>query len=63
MNILKIQKKINSLLKAGIISIILVITAFTNFTLASPLITNCEEAADYVVNKLSIDKDEVIVQV
>jgi len=60
---LKIQKKINSLLKAGIISIILVITAFTNFTLASPLITNCEEAADYVVNKLSIDKDEVIVQV
>ena len=63
MYILKKQKKINSPLKATIISIVLVITAFTNLTLASPSITNCEEAAEYVVDQFSIDKDEVFIYV
>jgi hypothetical protein len=62
-NILNKQMKIKSLLKAGIISIVLVITAFTNLTMASPSISNCEEAADYVVSQLSIDKDEVLIHV
>ncbi len=63
MKILKKQNKINSLLKASVISIILIITTFTSLTLASPSITNYEEAANYVINQLSIDKDEVFIYV
>jgi hypothetical protein len=62
-NILKKQKNLISLFKAGIISVVLVITVFTNLTLASPSISNYEEAADYVINQLSIDKDEVFIHV
>jgi hypothetical protein len=61
-NILK-KNKISTIFKASILSIILIITTFTNMTLASPTITNCEEAADFVVNQLSIDKDEVFIYV
>ena len=60
---MKKQKNINSLLKAGIISVVLVITAFTNLTLASPSISNCEEAANLVIDQLSIDKDNVLIYV
>ena len=60
---MKNQMKIKSLIKASIISIVLVITVFTNLTLASPSISNCEEAANYVIDKLSIDKDEVFIYV
>ncbi|KYK22527.1 hypothetical protein AYK21_03815 [Thermoplasmatales archaeon SG8-52-2] len=60
---MKKQQKIKSLLKASIISVVLVITAFTNLTLALPSISNCEEAANYIIEQLSIDKDEVFIHV
>jgi len=53
----------NTIMKAGILAIILIITTFTNLTLASPHIINPEEAANYIVNQLSIDKDEVFIYV
>jgi len=60
---LKKKNKINTLFKAGVISFILILTSSANTTLASPSISSCEEAVDYVIEKLSIDKDEVFIYV
>jgi len=48
-NILKKKNKMNTIMKASILAVILILTTFTNLTLASPHITNCEEAANYVI--------------
>ena len=61
--ILNKKNKINNLLKAGVLSFILIFTSCANITTASPSVSNCEEVADYVIEQLSIEKDEVLIYV
>jgi len=60
---LKKKNKMNILLKVCVISFILILTSSTNISLASQSITSIEEAANYIVDQLSIDEDEVLIYV
>ncbi|UCF49605.1 MAG: hypothetical protein JSU91_07600 [Thermoplasmatales archaeon] len=60
---MKKRNKMNTIMKASILAVILIITTFTNLTLAQPSISNCEEAADYIINQLFINEDEVLIYI
>jgi hypothetical protein len=61
--ILKKIKKINIFLKNGIIAFVLIFGSFTYITASISSISNYEEAVNYTVEQLSIDKDEVLLYV
>jgi hypothetical protein len=60
--ILLINKN-NILIKASILALMLILTAFANFATATSSVSNHEEVADYVIEQLSIDKDEYLIYV
>ena len=55
--------KINILLKNGIIAFVLIFASFAYITVSISSISKCEEAVNYAVEQLSIDKDEVLIYV
>ncbi len=55
--------KINILLKNGIIAFILIFSSCAYITASISSISNCEDAVNYAVGQLSIDKDEVLIYV
>ena len=57
------KNKNNKLIKASILAFALILTSFGSITTASSTISNHEEAADYVIEQLSIDKDEYFIYV
>ena len=57
------KNKKNTLNKAGIIAITLILTSFVNITIATSSISNHEEVADYVTEQLELDKDEYLIYV
>jgi hypothetical protein len=61
-NILSYKRKKNVIImKASILIFILITTTCTNFTLADSSISKAEEIADYVLNQLSYNKDELLI--
>jgi len=61
--ILKKINKINLLLKNGIIVFVLILGSFTHITASTSSILNSDEAVNYTVEKLSIEKNEVLLYV
>jgi hypothetical protein len=57
------KNKNNRLIEASILVILLILTSCVNITTATSSISNYEEAADYVADQLSIDKDEYLIYV
>ena len=60
---MKKTNKINTLLKASILAIILIFTSCANLSIASNQVSSSEKAANYVIEQRSIDKDEVLIYV
>ena len=58
----KIQKT-NKFVKAVIFSLILLISTTLNLTVANPIVTNIEEAANFILDQLSINKNEVLIYI
>jgi hypothetical protein len=61
--ILNNRNKLHTLLKAGVLAVILIFTSCTNITTATNEISNCEEAVEYIVQQLSINKDKSLIYV
>lgn len=57
------MKKSKNFLKASILTILLILTAFANPAHADSEISNAEEAADYIMDVISIDFDEILLYV
>ncbi len=53
-------KKTKIFLKASILSIVLILTSFANFAHATPHISNADEAANYIMNVVPINFDDVL---
>ena len=60
---MKKKNKINILLKNGIIAFVLIFSSFAYITASTSSISNCEDAVNYAVGQLSIDKDAVLIYV
>jgi hypothetical protein len=55
------KNKNNTLIKANILALILILTSCASITTATSSVSIYEEVADYVAEKLSIDKDEYLI--
>jgi hypothetical protein len=60
---LKNIKNINIFLKTFVLSLILILSVTLNLTAANPTVSNIQEAVNYIIDKLSIKKDEVLIYV
>ena len=60
---MKKKNKINILLKNGIIAFVLIFSSFAYITASTSSISNYEDAVNYAIGQLSIDKDEVLIYV
>ena len=63
MKILKKKNKINNLFKVNILAFILIFTSFASITISSTSVSDYEKVANYAIEQLSIDKDEVLIHV
>jgi hypothetical protein len=61
--ILKKTNKINTYLKASILVILIIFTSCANITIATNQISSSEEVANFVIEQLSIEKNEVLIYV
>ena len=61
--VLNKRSKNNILIKACVLTIILLLTSCANLTLANSSISNAEDAARFVIEQLPIDADEVLIYV
>jgi hypothetical protein len=57
------KNKINNLFKINILAFILIFTSFASITISSSPVSSYEKVANYVVEQLKIDKDEVLIYV
>jgi hypothetical protein len=60
---LKELKKSKIIFKAGILTIFLILTSFTNFAIARSPISSAEQALDYLMENIPIDYDEVLLYI
>jgi len=65
LGVIVLNKRIkdNILIKACVLTIILLLTSCANLTLANSSISNAEDAARFVIEQLPIDADEVLIYV
>lgn len=61
--VLNKRSKNNILIKACVLTVILLLTSCANLTLANSSISNAEDAARFVIEQLPIDADEVLIYV